>query len=301
LRDQTERLDVRQTLNRLIGDCYFLNNDYRNAVDFYQAARYKGVGLDHNGELFLRLVAAEVRGGQIEAALQQIDEADFSGSVSPADRWRAEWNVALALQSAGEQEAALKRVRLILADSSVKKVSTALELRLRWLEARLALMAGDTEGVLARVDQLLARIVSLPETVEDPSPAEVRLLRTEVLLLQADILMGSGDSTAGMEVLSELRTGYADSSAAERSYLTEAGYHASIGDFKSAQETLLKLASLYESSELAPQALFEAALYCDEPIIITELVTCPYNGRKIVSPENVTDYQHRINILTGKE
>lgn len=45
----------------------------------------------------------------------------------------------------------------------------------------------------------------------------------------------------------------------------------------------------------------EAALYCDEPIIITELVTCPYNGRKIVSPEDVTDYQHHINILTGKE
>ena len=45
----------------------------------------------------------------------------------------------------------------------------------------------------------------------------------------------------------------------------------------------------------------EAALYCDEPIIITELVTCPYNGRKIVSPENVTNYQHRLNILTGKE
>jgi tetratricopeptide (TPR) repeat protein len=131
------------------------------------------------------------------------------------------------------------------------------------LEARLALMAGDTESVLERVDELLARIISLPEDAEDPSPAEVRLLRTEVLLLQADILIGSGDSTAGMEVLSGLRTGYAESSAAERSYLTEADYHASINDFKAAQETLLKLAELYESSELAPQALFEAALYCE--------------------------------------
>jgi hypothetical protein len=263
LRDQTESLEARQTLNRLIGDCYFLNNDYRNAVDFYQAARYRGVGVDHDGELFLRLVTAEVRSGQVEAALQQIDEADFSGSILPADRWRAEWNVALALQSAGELEAALKRVRLILADNSVKKVSTALELRLRWLEARLALMAGDTAGVLERVDALLARIVSLPEDAEDPSSAEVRLLRTEVLLLRADILIGSGDSTTGMEVLSGLRTGYAESSAAERSYLTEADHQASIGEFEAAQATLLELASQYESSELAPQALFEAALYCE--------------------------------------
>lgn len=39
LRDQTEGLEARRALNRLIGDCYFSNNDYRNAVDFYQAAQ----------------------------------------------------------------------------------------------------------------------------------------------------------------------------------------------------------------------------------------------------------------------
>lgn len=263
LRDQAEDLGERQSLNRLIGDCYFLNDDYRNAVDFYQAARYKGVGVDHDGELFLRLVTAEVRGGQIEAALQQIDEADFSGSIPVEDRWRAEWNVAQALQATGELEAALTRVRLLLGDDTGGSVPIALDLRLRWLEARLALMAGDTERVQPRVNALLARIESIPEGALDPDPAEVRLLRTEVLLLQADILIGSGDSTAGVEVLSRLRTGFAESSAAERSYLTEANYHASIGDFEAAKETLLKLASLYEASELAPQALFEAALYCE--------------------------------------
>ena len=263
LRDQTEGVEGRRALNRLIGDCYFLNEDYRNAVDFYQAARSKGVGVDHDGELFLRLVTAEVRGGQIEAALKLIDEADFSGSISVSDRWRAEWNVALALQSAGELDAALKRVRLLLGDDTSSSVPIALDLRLRWLEVRLALMAGDTESVQARVDALLARIDSLPEVALDPSPAEVRLLRTEVLLLQADILIGLGDSMSGMAVLSGLRTGYAESSAAERSYLTEANYHASIGDFEAAQETLLELASKYETSELAAQALFEAALYCE--------------------------------------
>lgn len=263
LRDQAEDLETRQALNRLIGDCYFLNADYRNAVDFYQAARYKGVGVDHDGELFLRLVTAEVRGGQIEAALQLIDEADFSGSISMSDRWRAEWNVARALQANGDLEAALKRVRLLIGDDESRSVPTSLDLRLRWLEARLALMAGDTEFLQARVDALLTQIESLPEEALDPSPAEVRLLRTEVLLLQGDILIGLGDSTSGMEVLSRLRTGFAESSAAERSYLTEANYHASIGDFEAAQQTLLKLASQYEASELAPQALFEAALYCE--------------------------------------
>jgi cellulose synthase operon protein C len=263
LRDQAEDVEARQVLNRLIGDCYFLNTDYRNAVDFYQAARYKGVGVDHDGEFFLRLVTAEVRGGQIEAASQLIDEADFSGSISVSDRWRAEWNVAQALQASGELAAALKRVRLLLEEDGNGSVPIALDLRFRWFEARLSLMIAPTEPVQERVDALLTRIESLPEGASDPSPAEVRLLRTEVLLLQGDILIGLGDSTAGMEVLGRLRTGFAESSAAERSYLTEANYYASIDDFAAAQQTLLKLASQYEASELAAQALFEAALYCE--------------------------------------
>lgn len=263
LRDQAEDVEARQVLNRLIGDCYFLNTDYRNAVDFYQAARYKGVGVDHDGEFFLRLVTAEVRGGQIEAASQLIDEADFSGSISVSDRWRAEWNVAQALQASGELAAALKRVRLLLGEDGNGSVPIALDLRFRWFEARLSLMIVPTEAVQERVDALLTRIESLPEGASDPSPAEVRLLRTEVLLLQGDILIGLGDSTAGMEVLGRLRTGFAESSAAERSYLTEANYYASIDDFAAAQQTLLKLASQYEASELAAQALFEAALYCE--------------------------------------
>ncbi len=263
LRDQAEEAEARQVLNRLIGDCYFLNTDYRNAVDFYQAARYQGVGVDHDGEFFLRLVTAELRGGQIEAALQLIDEADFSGSISVSDRWRAEWNVAQALQVSGELTAALTRVQLLLAEDGNSSVPIALDLRFRWLEARLSLMVGAAEPIQDRVDVLLTRIESLPAEASDPSPAEVRLLRTEVLLLQADILIGLGDSTAGMEVLNRLRTGYAESSAAERSYLTEANYYTSIDDFAAAQQTLLKLASQYEAGELAAQALFEAALYCE--------------------------------------
>ena len=263
LRDQAEEAEARQVLNRLIGDCYFLNTDYRNAVDFYQAARYQGVGVDHDGEFFLRLVTAELRGGQIEAALQLIDEADFSGSISVSDRWRAEWNVAQALQASGELTAALTRVQLLLAEDGNSSVPIALDLRFRWLEARLSLMVGAAEPIQDRVDVLLTRIESLPAEASDPSPAEVRLLRTEVLLLQADILIGLGDSTAGMEVLNRLRTGYAESSAAERSYLTEANYYTSIDDFAAAQQTLLKLASQYEAGELAAQALFEAALYCE--------------------------------------
>jgi TolA-binding protein len=272
LRDQTEDSEVRKELNQLIGDCYFLNADYVNAVDFYQAARFRGVGTDRDGEFFLRLISAEVRAGQIELALQHIDEADFSGSISVSDRWRAEWNVAQALQANGGARDALKRVRLLLEHGSTGSVPAALDLRLRWLEARLALIVGEADGVRERVDALLARMESIPDGTLDAS--EARMLKTEMLLLKADILVRSGEANAGMEVLNGLRVGYAKSSAAERSYLAEANYHASINDFEAAQATLLTLASSYPASALAPQALFEAALHCERrgPVYFAEAV-----------------------------
>ena len=262
-RDQSEDLAERQALNRQIGDCYFLNEDYRNAVEFYESAASDESPDGYDGALFLRLVTAQLRGGQIESALQLIDEVNFSESISPADRWRAEWNVVQALQANGRLESALKRVRVLLEGDTSSSVPIALDLRLRWLEVRLSLLAGDQESVKDRVNALLLRVESIPEQALNPSPAEIRLLVTEVLLLKADILIQLGDSAAGMEVLAEIRAGYPESSAAERSYLTEADYHASINEFEVAQGTLLKLSSLYESSDLAPQALFEAGLYCE--------------------------------------
>ncbi|MDP4643205.1 MAG: hypothetical protein NWS71_02055 [Opitutales bacterium] len=260
LRDQTEVLADRVVLNRLIGDCYFLNADYNNAVDFYLAAHTKAIDGGRDGELFLRLITAEVRSDQMDAALQHIDQADFTGGVSVSDRWRAEWNIAQALKAEGQLDVALTRVRLLL-EGGAANVPTTLDVRLRWMEAYLSFLAKDEEGLLERVSALLARVESLP--VEKLDSAESKLLITEILLLQAQILIGSGQANDGMVVLERLRVGYANSAAAQRSYLTEADYHGSIADLKSAQETLSKLASIYPQSVLAPQAIFEAGIYCE--------------------------------------
>ncbi|MEM1222226.1 MAG: tetratricopeptide repeat protein, partial [Verrucomicrobiota bacterium] len=264
LRDQTPDPSAQIELNRLIGDCYFLNQDYANAVDFYRAARSADIGLETSGDLFLRLVTAEVRSGALEAALRTIDQADFSGNVSNADVWRAEWNVAQALQAQGSLEEALDRLRLLLEDSRASgAVPASLDLRLIWLEARLSILTGSTEGVAGRVTDALGRIQSMPVGPNTISVSDARLLTTELLLLQAEVLSRNGKANEGQAVLEQIRNNYPESSAAERSYLTEAGYDASIGDFQAAQEALTQLATIYPDSELAPQALFEAALYCE--------------------------------------
>lgn len=259
MRDLTEVPADRQVINRLIGDCYFLNGDYRNAVDFYQSAQGQEPTAGQNEAFFLRLVTAAVRSGQVEFAMEYIDEATINGDIPIADQWQAEWNVALALQADGQLDVALARVRSLLADADGRLVPVALDLRLRWLEIRLAMLLGESEVTRLRLDELFSRIESIPEGSLETS--ELERLRTEVLLLKASFLINTGDSAAGIELLRLLRTEFARSSAAEQSYMIEAGYYASIGDLKTAQETLLKLASDYKSSSIAPQALYEASIY----------------------------------------
>jgi len=259
VRDQFEMAEDRRTINQLIGDCYFLNGDYLNAVDFYQLALGNEFNPKLGKDLFLRLVTAAVRSSQIDLALKYMDEADFKANIPMADQWQAEWNIALALLAEGQLETALIRVQSMLANTGDRSVPTALDLRLRWLEVRLMMLLDEPEGLKAYVDTLLSRIESIPEGALEQSEAE--LLRTEVLLLKADFLIKTGESAAGIELLKWLRANFSESSAAEQSYLAEAGYHASSGNFEAAQETLLALASNYASSYLAPQALYEAGIY----------------------------------------
>lgn len=261
MRDLSEVMADRQMINQLIGDCYFLNGDYLNAVDFYQSARGKSEDPDRDRALFLRLVTAAVKSGQIDLASKHIDETVFEASIPIADQWQAEWNVALALQADGQLDAALARVRSLLAGTHDRSVPTALDLRLRWLEVRLTMLLGESKEVKSRLDVLFNRIESIPEGALEQS--ELERLRTELLLLKANFLINTGESAAGIELLKLLRTDFAESSAAEQSYLAEASYYASIGDFKAAQETLLSLATIYESSSMAPQALYEAGIYSE--------------------------------------
>ncbi|MFP4203942.1 MAG: tetratricopeptide repeat protein [Opitutales bacterium] len=255
----------RMELNRLIGDCYFLNGDYASAVGFYESARHQGVlaiEAKRRGDLFLRLVTAQVRAGEMDAALQLIDDADFGGNIDPQDRWQAEWNVAQALQGNGQPQRALDRVRDLLEGDVGGTVPAKLDLRLRWLEARLLVLTGQPETVDEKIDSLLERINEMPEEALDPEDA--RLLRTELLLLRGELLIRDGEPDEALEAFELLRSDYEESAAAQRSYLAEAELEAAENRLADAQETLTELAEKYPDSKLAPQALFEAGLYCEQ-------------------------------------
>jgi len=258
LRDRSDSGRDRARLNRLIGDCYFLNGDFSNAADFYEAARAASAEEGFGLSLFLRLITAEVRAGRLASALDHVDGADFAGSITVEERWRVEWNLAQALRKAGRLEDALERVRLLVGDEDQPSVPAYLDLRLRWLLHFLRLEAGETgEELLASASRLYERVRAFPEG--QLGKANARLLLTELRLLEARISIASGASERGLAALGELRTGYPESAAAERSYIVEADFYAANGNYSRAVDRLSELAESHPESPFAPEALFEAA------------------------------------------
>ena len=260
LRDQSGLVGQTDRLNMWIGDCYFLNKDYANAADFYQASNRSSGSLSK--ELFLRIVTAEVRSGDLDAALRYLDITYTEPSYyDTLVRWQAEWNVAQALQSQGKVHAARDRLRLLFETGTDQAVPVTLDLRLRWLDARLRLLLGETEGLVMTVEGLLRRLQSLPSGLVTGD--DVKILMAELVLLTVEVLFYEGDTVKATEELLRLREDYPQSDCSERSYLIEAAYHGSVGNYSFAQQTLLTLSTLYPSSPLVTQSIFEAALYCE--------------------------------------
>lgn len=256
LRDQDLSEARRRLLDRLIGDCYFLKGDFADAADFYRSARNGALSVESG--LLLRLATAELRDGQFAAAIAHVDEVNAVGDASVLERWQVEWNVARSLQARGDAEIALQRVQRLLDSGADASVPAALDLRLRWLEGRLRMTLGLTDGLLRTVDALLSRIGSFPEGLLQAKDAE--LLTTELMLLKAELVFQSKDAEGARSVLLGLREAYPDSGATERSFLVEADFYLEAGNLEAAQETLAALAEQNPESRLAPQALLEAAL-----------------------------------------
>ena len=259
LRDQVSSPAEVAHLNRLIGDTYFLNNDFANAVDFYEAARSSESTASKENAVILRLIISQLRSDEVDAAVGILDQSDSSRRLTDEERWQAEWSISLALVGRERIDEALNRVRNLI-KSDITSVPTALVLRIRWLEAHLSLQAGQREEVAEKLKLLLARLKSMPAVSIGVS--ESARLESELLLLKAKAHLSTGQVDEAISALNSIRDRFPEEVAAERTYFTEAAYHSSRGDFRSAQQVLMRFAEVYRNSSRVPQALFEAALHC---------------------------------------
>jgi len=239
--------------------------DFRSAAEAYGAAlrdQPQGVA---PGALMFQRVLAEIKAAQSEPAPAQASaellavQTTLDGFVrDPAfdatNHWEAEWNLARALQIAGQTETAFARVNQLLAAQVATPgpvLPPELRVRMEWLQARLSLDAGQPEQTLKLAQALLA--------ARGGQNAD---LHSETVLLQAQADFALRREADAAAILKGLRDDFGKSDAAARSYIVEADYNAGQDRIVEAQRLLTKLAEDpdFKNSDYAPQALYRAAL-----------------------------------------
>ena len=247
----------RAGLGVLLAEAFFRAEDYRNAADAYDAALREAPLAAPAGILIFQRVLAEIRADRLEAAAQQLDAAASEPAFDPVNRWQAEWNLVREMQVRGQTQAAYERVERLLG-AGAQGVPEDLRIRLLWLRARLAFDNGQPEAALRLTEELLA-LLGQNGGLDAALLADVT---STTLLLNAQSLLALARDADGFAVFDRLRANFRATTAAEYSYLVQAGHLSQRGDLAAAQGVLISFVdpSGYPRSEYAPLALYQASL-----------------------------------------
>lgn len=245
----------------LVGDCYFLNGDYGSAAEAYGAVRGEATGglAEH---IFFHRVLAQIRGGNLERAMEVVDEERGRGNLGEEILWKAEWSVLDALRRAGREAEALERLETLLENGQRGAVRGELELRLRWLRTRLELEAGRAEEARARIDRFLEDLESEP--LAELGSDLLAAVESQLLLMRGEAYLRMGEPAAAARSFTRLRTGFPESGPAILSFLVESREGSAEGNLVMAQQSLIELVDRFPESELAPIALWEASLKAEQ-------------------------------------
>jgi len=243
------------------------------------------------GDLMFQRVLSEIEAGRLATAAAVLDELAADPRFDAINRWQAEWNLARALQREGRMSEAYARIGRLLGAISepvqdaqalvggaspkageVRRTALAavpspptlpalpseLQARMRWLQARLSLLAGEPEETLRLADALTE---SMPEGVGEALAEE---LRSSCALLKAESFFRLGRREDAVALLQKVRESSARSTAAVQSLIVEAGYYATQGQTVEAQQLYTKLADDFpENATYAPYARYQAALQAE--------------------------------------
>jgi TolA-binding protein len=241
--------------------------DFRSAAEAYAVALRERPEKVRVGDLMFQRVLSEIKAGGVDASQPLLDQLGRDPAFDLENRWRAEWTLARALQVRGPAgvKQAYARVNALLAETpaassgaGVGALPPELRARMAWLQARLALDAGEPERTLKLVDQMGELLAGLGEKLSNEIASTGALAKAEAnFLLRRE--------PEALEVLKKLRDDpkFGKSDAAVQSYIIEAGHLAAQEKTVDAQKLLTRLADDFPQNELAPYALFQAALQAE--------------------------------------
>jgi len=250
--------NLRGELGVLVAEAWFRARDYSNAADAYSAVLRESPPGVSAGDLMFQRILSDIEGGQLDTALQQMTAFSADPRFDPINRWQAEWNLARALQRTDRVADAFARVNALLNAPAAGELPGELRARMRWLQARLSLLAGQPEETLRLVDELKG---ALPEGMADRLRLDVQ---SSIELLKAEALFKLNRPVEAVDLMKKLRSDYARSDAAIYSIIIEAGYHAEQDQTAEAQRLYTELADKFPDNQTyAPYALYQAALQAE--------------------------------------
>lgn len=247
-------------LGVLVAEAWFRARDFRSAADAYAAVlRELPAGVKPGDMMFQRVIAEINAGGAAapETASAVLDAFERDSAFDLENRWKAEWNLARALQVAGRARDAFARVSRLLAGGVAPAALPAeLRARMRWLQAQLSAKTDQPEQTLKLVDALAASLEGVAPQLKMEIASSGALLRGEAhFALKRD--------AEALEILKKLRADFPRSDAAVYSYFDEAEHYVKQDQTVEAQQLLTKLAKEFPDNTYAPFALLQAALQAE--------------------------------------
>lgn len=246
----------RSELGVLLAETFFRSGDFKNAADAYDAALREAPQVMPTGGLIFQRVLSDVRADRLTEAAVLLDEMAGSAAFDIVNRWQAEWNLVRELQARGRVVEAQARVERLTAAPT--PVPDELRVRLLWLRAKLSFDNDQPEAATRQADELLAALVNA--RLEAALRAEVE---STAHLLKAQALLDLGRDAEATTILAQLRSTNRDAKVAVYSYIVQAARQAKRGELALAEKTLVDMVDANGTSEYAPFALFEAAIYAE--------------------------------------
>jgi hypothetical protein len=269
-----------KTVTALLADLYFLNgetegdpDDYLNAAAYYASLLPSPPLTVERGTLLVRAVESQLKANKLDDAITLLDQSVANYDIQPMDRWSAEFNVLMALRDHGRSADAFKRLgQLLDPEHGLDNLPVALRLRLRWLDATLAVEETDPSAAgKAKVltDEARAAENNLPK-----SELDARELAANGLLLEMQAAAQNALPGPEQTFYSALEASYLDTDAAVLAQLIIADELAAQNKFADAQSLTEKVANQFEDvevpvnqappgAEYAPFARYESALYAE--------------------------------------
>ena len=256
----------RQKLNQLIGNCYFLNDDFEVAAEFFMAALAVGGLWDKGtkGELWFRLVTAKIRADLLTHELIESFEKAFLAKEIPFDIYlKTQWNIALYYRESGKYNEAVALINNALNRFNENTVPILLDVRFKWFSLYVKYLSGfDREASIIEAQLLIDRLNQFSEGEIEEEALE--LLKSQVTLLKAQFLLVDDQADKASKLIADLQNTFPHSQAAELSFIVLADYYTISGEYDLAESYLLRLAENYPESDYAAEALLEAALNAEK-------------------------------------